>query len=69
VGHADRAVGPPHHHHFVCTRCGQIRDVDDKELDAVRAPRGTASLDSVESVEVQLRGVCVDCHNKERDHD
>ena len=54
------------HHHFVCTRCGLIRDVDDRELDAVRAPRGTASLGSVESVEVQLRGVCTDCHEKER---
>ena len=58
-----------HHHHFVCTRCGLIRDVDDRGLDAVRAPRSAASLGSVESVEVQLRGICVDCHKKERDHD
>lgn len=58
-----------YHHHFVCTRCGLIRDVDDRELDAVRAPRSTASLGSVESIEVQLRGVCIDCRNKERDHD
>jgi Fur family peroxide stress response transcriptional regulator len=57
------------HHHFVCTRCGLIRDVEDRGLDAVRAPRGTASLGSVDSIEVQLRGVCVDCHNKEREHD
>lgn len=57
-----------HHHHFVCTRCGLIRDVDE-ELDAVRAPRGTASLGSVESIEVQLRGVCLECDEKERDHD
>jgi Fur family peroxide stress response transcriptional regulator len=57
------------HHHYVCTRCGLIRDVDDSGLDAVRAPRGTASLGSVESVEVQLRGVCADCHQKESDHD
>ena len=55
------------HHHYVCTRCGLIRDVDDEDLDAVRAPRGTASLGSVESVEVQLRGVCTACHKKESD--
>ena len=55
------------HHHYVCTRCGLIRDVDDERLDAVRAPRGTASLGSVESVEVQLRGVCTACLSKERD--
>jgi Fur family peroxide stress response transcriptional regulator len=58
-----------HHHHFVCTRCGLIRDVDDKRLDAVRAPRGTASLGSVESVQIQLRGVCTHCQAKERDDD
>jgi Fur family peroxide stress response transcriptional regulator len=58
-----------HHHHFVCTRCGVIRDVDDRELDAVRAPRAAAALGRVDSIEVQLRGVCVDCHKKGRDHD
>jgi len=58
-----------HHHHFVCTRCGLIRDVDDRELDAVRAPRAAASLGRVESIEVQLRGVCAECDDKERDHD
>ncbi len=58
-----------HHHHFVCTRCGLVRDVDDEGLDAVRAPHSTASLGSVESIEVQLRGVCIDCRKKERDHD
>lgn len=58
-----------HHHHFVCTRCGMIRDVDDRELDAVRAPQSTAALGSVEAIEVQLRGVCTDCARKEREHD
>jgi Fur family peroxide stress response transcriptional regulator len=57
------------HHHFVCTCCGLIRDVEDRRLDAVRAPRSTASLGSVESIEVQLRGVCVGCRDKERKHD
>lgn len=57
------------HHHFVCTRCGLIRDVVDRELDAVRAPDGTAALGSVESIEVQLRGVCIDCHRKDCEHD
>jgi len=66
-GPARYDANPSRHHHFVCTRCGLIRDVDDPELDAVRAPRGTASLGSVESVEVQLRGVCTPCHRKESD--
>jgi Fur family peroxide stress response transcriptional regulator len=58
-----------HHHHFVCTRCGLVRDVDDRKLDAVRAPRATASLGTVESIEVQLRGTCTRCLTKEPAHD
>ena len=58
-----------HHHHFVCTRCGLVRDVDDGKLDAVWAPRTTAALGTVESIEVQLRGVCTHCQAKERDDD
>jgi Fur family peroxide stress response transcriptional regulator len=58
-----------HHHHFVCTRCGLIRDVDDEGLDAVSASRGAAPFGSVESIEVQLRGICNDCRAKESDHD
>ncbi len=27
------------HHHFVCTRCGLVRDIVNSDLDAVRAPK------------------------------
>jgi Fur family peroxide stress response transcriptional regulator len=49
------------HHHFVCTRCGKIRDVVDPGLDAIGVPRAASELGAVETVEVQLRGVCHDC--------
>ena len=49
------------HHHFVCTRCGLVRDVVNPDLDAVRAIDQTAAFGTVESVEVQLRGVCRGC--------
>jgi Fur family peroxide stress response transcriptional regulator len=58
-----------HHHHFVCTRCGLIRDVVDEQLDAVMAPHSASAFGTVESVEVQLRGVCIKCQRKERDHE
>ena len=53
------------HHHFVCTRCGLIRDVSSEALDSVSAPEETSSLGTVESVKVQLRGVCNECKRKE----
>lgn len=68
-GAARYDANPRHHHHFVCTRCGLIRDVDDRELDAVKAPASTASLGAVESIEVHLRGVCSACAREEHDHD
>ena len=49
------------HHHFVCTRCGSVRDVVDPGLDSIGVPRATLELGIVETVEVQLRGVCRDC--------
>lgn len=49
------------HHHFVCERCGKVRDVVDPVLDAVRAPRSALTIGAVESVDVQLRGVCKEC--------
>jgi Fur family transcriptional regulator, peroxide stress response regulator len=53
------------HHHFVCTRCGLIRDLYSATLDAIRAPERTSAFGRVESVEVQLRGVCEECERKE----
>jgi Fur family transcriptional regulator, peroxide stress response regulator len=60
-------ANPVRHHHFVCTRCGLIRDVFSPTLDGVKAPEETAALGTVESVKVQLRGVCKECKRKESD--
>jgi Fur family transcriptional regulator, peroxide stress response regulator len=53
------------HHHFVCVRCGLIRDVYSTLLDGIQAPKKAAALGTVESVKVQLRGVCRECKGKE----
>jgi Fur family peroxide stress response transcriptional regulator len=55
------------HHHFVCTRCGLVRDVYSNALDGISAPEETSVLGTVESVKVQLRGVCKECKRKEND--
>jgi Fur family transcriptional regulator, peroxide stress response regulator len=58
-----------HHHHFICTWCGLIRDVYDDSLDGVQAPALTERLGKVESVRVQLRGVCKSCQGRENEDD
>ena len=49
------------HHHFVCVRCGLVRDVESPNLDRIRAPEQTAAYGAVESVDVHLKGVCKEC--------
>ncbi|MCL5734359.1 MAG: transcriptional repressor [Actinobacteria bacterium] len=56
-----------HHHHFVCTRCGLIRDVYHPSLDKVEAPDVADQLGKVESIRVQLRGLCKSCEGKENE--
>ena len=53
------------HHHFVCTRCGLIRDVQDADLDAIEPTEGVARIGRPEAVSVQFRGVCAACQSKE----
>lgn len=52
------------HHHFVCMRCGLIRDLQDPVLDGVTAPEQTIDLGRVESVKVQFLGICKECERK-----
>jgi len=60
-------ANPIQHHHFVCTRCGLIRDLYSPTLDALEPPEESSVFGRVESVEVQLRGVCEACKRKEDD--
>jgi Fur family peroxide stress response transcriptional regulator len=54
------------HHHFVCIKCGMVRDFYSKTLDDLPIPKTVASLGRVESAHVQLRGICADCARSKR---
>ncbi len=49
------------HHHFVCAKCGLIRDFYSSEADHLPVPEEVASWGRVDSVHVELEGVCTDC--------
>jgi Fur family peroxide stress response transcriptional regulator len=53
-----------HHDHFICTGCGLIRDVYCGSYEGLEAPRSVAELGNVESITVQLRGLCRECQGK-----
>ncbi len=56
-----------HHHHFVCTECGLIRDFYSDDLDHVTPPPTVLALGDVERVCVEIRGRCQACLNKHGD--
>ena len=53
------------HHHFVCERCGLIRDVDDAQLDDVSPTAEVTRIGRADAVTVQFRGLCAVCQTNE----
>ena len=61
---ADRArfdANTMRHHHFVCHRCGLIRDFSAPEVDSLDIPAEVSSLGRIDSVHLEIRGVCCSC--------
>jgi Fur family peroxide stress response transcriptional regulator len=54
------------HHHFVCERCGLVRDFESADFDALDVPPEVKGLGSVSRVSVEVRGVCCECAGKRR---
>jgi len=49
------------HHHFVCVRCGLVRDFQSDELAHLPLPESVAALGSVHDAHVEVRGTCGAC--------
>ncbi len=55
------------HHHFVCAQCGLICDVHSEKLDAFPPPAEVSEIGNVDSVHVEMRGVCEKCMRTSRE--
>jgi Fur family transcriptional regulator, peroxide stress response regulator len=49
------------HHHYVCVRCGSVRDFESKNLDGLRIPDAVKALGTVVDTQVEVRGLCAQC--------
>lgn len=58
-----------HHHHFVCTECGLIRDFYSPDLDDLPAPESVSAFGDVRTIHVQIRGVCRACRARRQSTD
>lgn len=54
------ANGNPHHH-YVCVRCGLVRDFESPALSDLEIPRGVGAFGSVLAARVEVRGLCRKC--------
>ena len=49
------------HHHYVCVRCGLVRDFESADLNALHVPEAVKELGSIADAHVEVRGVCTKC--------
>lgn len=49
------------HHHYVCVRCGLVRDFESDELNSLRVPDSVKDLGGILDARVEVRGVCASC--------
>jgi Fur family peroxide stress response transcriptional regulator len=57
------------HHHYVCTRCGLVRDFESAELNALTIPDTVKQLGRTMSAHVQVRGICRHCESRSPESD
>jgi Fur family peroxide stress response transcriptional regulator len=55
------------HHHFVCTKCGFIGDFHKDEWNHFKTPSDVMAMGTVNSIHVELRGLCKACQQKRQD--
>jgi Fur family transcriptional regulator, peroxide stress response regulator len=49
------------HHHYVCIRCGLVRDFESEELNGLRVPDAARDFGRVVGTQVEVHGVCQKC--------
>lgn len=55
-----------HHHHFVCTLCGKVCDFYSERLNDLPIPKSVQELGEIDTVQVQIRGICSACSNSKK---
>lgn len=54
------------HHHFVCRHCGLTRDFVSSDHENLTVPDTVHGFGKVEEIHVEVRGICRECHGKEK---
>ncbi len=54
------------HQHFICRKCGMVRDVYISGLEHFKIPEEIEGCANVQSIAIQLQGVCCKCSSSDR---
>jgi Fur family peroxide stress response transcriptional regulator len=49
------------HHHYVCLRCGLVRDFESTALEGLPVPAAVKRFGSIVDSHVDVRGLCAQC--------
>ncbi|HOX40254.1 MAG TPA: transcriptional repressor [Candidatus Brocadiia bacterium] len=52
------------HHHFVCSKCGAVRDFYNRDFDNLEIPNDVKKFGAVQRTVVEFRGLCSRCYGK-----
>jgi Fur family transcriptional regulator, peroxide stress response regulator len=55
------------HHHFMCARCGLVRDFQSETEKPVDVPAFVEEWGEIDAVHIQVRGVCAECIDRAQD--
>lgn len=54
------------HHHYVCVRCGLVRDFESTDLNALPVPVAVKQFGSIAGAQVEVRGLCNKCLKQQK---
>ena len=60
-------ANPDRHHHYLCVRCGLVRDFESEELNGLRVPDAVKQLGSIVDAHVEVRGLCTRCQRAQEE--
>lgn len=49
------------HHHFVCVKCGLVRDFENADLNALKVQRDVSDIGTVLETQIEVHGICNAC--------
>lgn len=54
------------HHHFICTKCGEVYDILINQNEILNIPENSYQFGEVKEINLQIKGVCKKCIGTER---